>query len=46
MCGLLSATMAFTILYEFLVGRPETLLESSEYYTTENQIKDGCGWHL
>ena len=47
MCGLLSATMAFTILYEFFSRKTrKPYLSPSEYYTTENQIKDGCGWHL
>ena len=40
MCGLLSATMAFTSCTNFFRGRPENpSLSPSEYYTTENQIK-------
>ena len=39
MCGLLSATMAFTSCTNFLEEDPKTFLSPSEYYTTENQIK-------
>ena len=38
MCGLLSATMAFTSCTNFLEEDPKTFLSPSEYYTTENQI--------
>lgn len=39
MCGLLSATMAFTSCTNFLEEDPKTFLSPSDYYTTENQIK-------
>ena len=40
MCGLLSATMAFTSCTNFLEEDPKTFLSPSE------PDKGGCGWHL
>lgn len=38
MCGLLSATIAFTSCTNFLEEEPKTFLSPSEYYTSESQI--------
>jgi len=46
MCGLLSATMAFTSCTNFLEEDPKTFLSPSEYYTTENQIKAAVDGNL
>ena len=45
MCGLLSATMAFTSCTNFLEEDPKTFLSPSELYDREPD-KGGCGWHL
>ena len=46
MCGLVRRQWLLHPVRIFLGGRPENLLESSEYYTTENQIKAAVDGNL